>query len=122
MSEADRERYREARAAGIAQHGNNVMLDTPFPASPLLSRPSCACGQAAQAFHLTEPLAIMQVALLQPKRAASDIVVPGNSYLRVHAQPKRFPAAYSVDWKVSYPVRQQFSLPFDTCEHSGMSA
>ena len=24
MSEADRERYREARAAGIAQHGNNV--------------------------------------------------------------------------------------------------
>ena len=29
MSESDRERYREARAAGIAQHGDNVMLNTP---------------------------------------------------------------------------------------------
>ena len=30
MVEADRERYREARAAGIAQHGKNVMLYTPL--------------------------------------------------------------------------------------------
>ena len=30
MSEADRERYRAARAAGIAQHGDNVMSDPPL--------------------------------------------------------------------------------------------
>jgi len=43
----------------------------------------------------------VQVVLLQPKRAASDVVISKYSYLRVHAQPKRFPAAYSVDWQVS---------------------
>ena len=37
MSETDRERYREARAAGIAQHGDNVMLDTPCHAFLLWS-------------------------------------------------------------------------------------
>ncbi len=47
-------------------------------------------------------MVIVQVALLQPKRATSDVTVSQHSYLRVHAQPKRFPAAYSVDWKVSH--------------------
>ena len=51
----------------------------------------------------TEPVWIVQAALLQPKRATVDAVVPKHSYLRVHAQPKRFPAAYSVDWQVSCP-------------------
>ena len=27
-------------------------------------------------------------------------MVPRYSYLRVHAQPKRFPAAYATDWQV----------------------
>ena len=102
MSDADRERYREARAAGIAQHGNNVMFDTPF-LPPYSWHVRLAHEQAAQAYHLTNLLAIMQVALLQPKRATSDVIVARHSYLRVHAQPKRFPAAYSVDWEVSSP-------------------
>lgn len=35
-----------------------------------------------------------------PQRAASDAVVPRHAYLRVHLHPKRFPAAYDVDWAV----------------------
>ena len=37
---------------------------------------------------------------MQPKRASRDVMVPRYSYLRVHAQPKRFPAAYETDWQV----------------------
>ncbi len=98
MSEADRERYREARAAGIAQHGNNVMLKSAFPCLPA---PVAPITSGFTSIFPPKPLIIMQVALLQPKRATSDIDIPEHSYLRVHAQPKRFPAAYSVDWKVS---------------------
>ena len=41
-----------------------------------------------------------QVTLVQPKRASGDVMVPIYSYLRVHAQPKRFPAAYNTNWQV----------------------
>lgn len=33
MSATDKERYREARAAGIAQHGDNVNDEAPWQAS-----------------------------------------------------------------------------------------
>ena len=36
----------------------------------------------------------------QPKRAAEDVPVSRHAYIRVHVHPKRFPAAYIVDWKV----------------------
>ncbi|PRW60645.1 RNA pseudouridine synthase chloroplastic [Chlorella sorokiniana] len=33
-----------------------------------------------------------------PQRVTEDLVIPQNSYIRVHIMPKRFPAAYSVSW------------------------
>lgn len=35
----------------------------------------------------------------QPQRAATDVDVRMNAYVRVHVHPKRFPNAYKVDWK-----------------------
>lgn len=35
-----------------------------------------------------------------PQRVTQDLVIPENSYVRVHVMPKRFPAVYSVSWAV----------------------
>ena len=45
MSEADRARYRKARAAGIAQHGDNVMLDCFHPPPSLTHSPALPCSK-----------------------------------------------------------------------------
>lgn len=45
MSEADRARYRKARAAGIAQHGDNVMLDCFHPPPSLIHSPALPCSK-----------------------------------------------------------------------------
>lgn len=37
--------------------------------------------------------------LQHPKRVHKDMPVGAGGYVRVHVHPKRFPAAYSVDWK-----------------------
>lgn len=37
------------------------------------------------------------LARLEPSQAASQLLTPG-AYVRVHLHPKRFPAAYHVDW------------------------
>ena len=66
----------------------------------------------------------VQVVLLQPKRTASDVVISKYSYLRVHAQPKRFLAAYSVDWQVRCLVLcpDFLSLNVPSCHvHTGVT-
>lgn len=47
---------------------------------------------------------MLQPELSQPKRAAEDVLVSKHAYVRVHVHPKRFPAAYIVDWKVGPAV------------------
>ena len=47
-----------------------------------------------------------QPELSQPKRAAEDVHVSKHAYVRVHVQPKRFPAAYTVDWKVGFHMHK----------------
>eukprot|EP00775_Hariotina_reticulata_P010254 gene10254-10412_t len=38
--------------------------------------------------------------LQHPKRVLQDVAVGPGAYVRVHVHPKRFPAAYSVDWQL----------------------
>ena len=64
-----------------------------------------------------QAMVIVQVALLQPKRATSDVTVSQHSYLRVHAQPKRFPAAYSAGLEGQPSMLGQPPLPLISCEH-----
>ena len=45
-----------------------------------------------------------------PQRATADAAVHEHAYIRVHLHPKRFPAAYSVDWKVSAPLMRALLL------------
>lgn len=58
----------------------------PVPSSP---SPSCSAAHLPQTEART------------PQRVTEDLVIPENSYVRVHLMPKRFPAAYSVSWAVS---------------------
>lgn len=37
--------------------------------------------------------------LQHPKRVIQDVPVVAGGYVRVHVHPKRFPAAYSVEWR-----------------------
>jgi hypothetical protein len=41
-----------------------------------------------------------QTQMEKVKRLRTDAVIPRCAYVRVHVNPKRFPAAYSVCWKV----------------------
>ena len=45
----------------------------------------------------------VQPGLSRPQRALMNAAVEVNAYIRVHVHPKRFPAAYTVDWKVCHP-------------------
>lgn len=40
--------------------------------------------------------------LRTPQRLAGDVELSQHSYIRVHLNPKRFPAVYSVDWRVRW--------------------
>lgn len=37
--------------------------------------------------------------LQTPRRLATDVAITDGGYFRVHVHPKRFPAAYGVDWR-----------------------
>ena len=49
---------------------------------------------------------VLQPELSQTKRAAEDVQLTKHAYVRVHVHPKRFPAAYIVDWKVELVVAE----------------
>ena len=56
--------------------------------------------------HLTInfPLIVIfcrQSSMCQPQRATEDVGINQHAFIRVHVHPKRFPAVYTVDWKVS---------------------
>ena len=42
----------------------------------------------------------LQNGLCQPQRATQDVSINQHAFIRVHVHPKRFPAVYTVDWKV----------------------
>lgn len=43
----------------------------------------------------------LQSGMCQPQRATQDVGINQHAFIRVHVHPKRFPAVYTVDWKVS---------------------
>ena len=56
-----------------------------------------ACNKCVR---LTPCTLLLQPIHVQPQRAAKDVLVNQYAYIRLHLHPKRFPAVYSVDWKV----------------------
>lgn len=56
-----------------------------------------ACNECV---HLTFCTLLLQPVHAQPQRAAKDVLVNQYAYIRLHLHPKRFPAVYSVNWKV----------------------
>ena len=45
-------------------------------------------------------LLCLQSEMCHPQRATQDVSINQHAFIRVHAHPKRFPAVYTVDWKV----------------------
>ena len=79
----------------------------------------CSCRHI-QVYHVicnTESavLVCLQTELCQPQRATQDVTINQYAYIRVHVHPKRFPAVYSVDWKVcvheDIEIQQNYSSP-----------
>ena len=52
---------------------------------------------------------VLQAEHSQPKRVTQDIAINKHAFIRVHVHPKRFPAVYTVDWKVNSPSNHMFS-------------
>ena len=42
----------------------------------------------------------LQSEMCHPQRATQDVSINQHAFIRVHLHPKRFPAVYTVDWKV----------------------
>lgn len=42
----------------------------------------------------------VQSEMCHPQRATQDVSINQHAFIRVHLHPKRFPAVYTVDWKV----------------------
>lgn len=50
----------------------------------------------------------LQSGMCQPQRALQDVSINEHAFIRVHVHPKRFPAVYTVDWKVSMQQHTAF--------------
>lgn len=76
--------------------------------SPIMPHPAAAARPFMSSEHLKRVEELIAEGraklgrnpkLQHPKRVLKDLHVSAGAYVRVHVHPKRFPAAYSVDWR-----------------------
>lgn len=64
----------------------------------------------------------LQSEMSHPQRATQDVSINQHAFIRVHVHPKRFPAVYTVSWKVStcctLPCARLISLGVGLCLYS----
>ena len=51
----------------------------------------------------------LQSEMCHPQRAIQDVGINEYAFIRVHVHPKRFPAVYTVNWKVSMHAQRPAS-------------